>query len=221
MGFSPPDWLIFKFPYALQVLPQTLATKWDEEGFKQYRNAFPPEYNTSPRVLEDHVRDLMSKDLKVPYLKSLQGYLWQNGYASGDLRCPLFSDVPPALKSWHQNGIPIIIYSSGSVPAQKLLFQYTDSISEADLRGLISDYFDTVNAGPKMESSSYVKIHGAHPETNIQHFLFLSDNVREVDAAREAGMQAFVVERPGNAPLTLEDRARHRVIGTFDELSLV
>jgi len=41
-----------------------------------------------------------------------------------------------------------------------------------------------------------------------------------VDAAREAGMQAFVVERAGNAPLTPEDRKRHRVISTFDELSL-
>ena len=55
------------------------------------------------------------------------------------------------------------IFSSGSVPAQKLLLNYvepeegSDSKSQ-DLRPLISDYFDTVNAGPKTEHESYITI---------------------------------------------------------------
>ncbi|KAF4633214.1 hypothetical protein G7Y89_g4908 [Cudoniella acicularis] len=140
-----------KFPYALQVLPSTLATQWDSPTFSPYRDAFPAEHRSSPEALLSHVKDLMAQDLKIPYLKSLQGYLWLHGYQSGSLRCPLFPDVHPAMVAWHDAGIPIIIYSSGSVPAQKLLFQYTDSPPDPDLRPLISDYFDTVNAGMKQE----------------------------------------------------------------------
>jgi len=157
----------------------------------------------------------MSQDLKIPYLKSLQGYLWLQGYQSGALKCPLFPDVHPKLQSWYKFSIPIIIYSSGSVPAQKLLFQYTNSTPEADLRPLISDYFDTVNAGPKTEKESYEKIARTRKE-EIGKWLFLSDNVKEVAAAKEAGMQSWVVVREGNSPLSESDRDGQVAIESFD-----
>jgi len=159
----------------------------------------------------------MSQDLKIPYLKSLQGYLWLKGYESGALRCPLFPDVEPQLQSWHKASVPIIIYSSGSVPAQKLLFQYTNSTPDADLRPLISDYFDTVNAGPKTEKASYKKIAATRTE-DIGEWLFLSDNVKEVDAAKEAGMQSWVVFREGNPPLSSEEKEGQVVIESFAEI---
>lgn len=161
----------------------------------------------------------MSRDLKIPYLKSLQGYLWLQGYESGSLRCPLFPDVQPSMSAWHQAGIPTVIYSSGSVPAQKLLFQYTNSTPEADLRPLISGYFDTVSAGMKTERGSYEKIAATRGE-NVGKWLFLSDNVKEVDAAKEAGMQSFVVVREGNAPLSDEDKKRNILVQSFREIKL-
>lgn len=161
----------------------------------------------------------MSQDLKIPYLKALQGYLWLQGYQSGALRCPLFPDVEPRLQAWHKTSIPIIIYSSGSVPAQKLLFQYTNSKPEADLRPLISGYFDTVNAGPKTETASYEKISGTRDEV-IGKWLFLSDNVKEVAAAKEAGMQSWVVVREGNPPISKEDKEGKTIISSFDEVSI-
>jgi enolase-phosphatase E1 len=198
-----------------------LATKWDDESFRPYREAFPLEYQTTPQTFEDHVRDLMSKDLKIPYLKSLQGYLWLTGYEAGDLRCPLFPDVAPAMRKWHDDSITIIIYSSGSVPAQRLLFQYTNSEPAADLRPLVSDYFDTVSAGLKTEHASYSKIAATRAPLPASQLLFLSDNVREVEAARVAGMQAVVVVRAGNAPLSSEEMAGNVVIHSFDEVKLV
>jgi len=147
----------------------------------------------------------MSADLKIPYLKSLQGYLWQSGYSSGALTCPLFPDVFPALSAWYASGIPLIIYSSGSIPAQKLLFKYTNTPGKADLNPLLSGYFDTVNAGLKTERGSYERIAGTRKE-EVGKWLFLSDNAREVRAAREAGMQSVVVVREGNPPLSGEDR---------------
>lgn len=166
----------------------------------------------------------MSADVKIAYLKSLQGYLWKSGYASGSLSCPLFPDVYPMLQKWHDStaGIKIIIYSSGSVAAQKLLFQYTNTVPEADLRPLITDYFDTVNAGLKQDAESYKKIAAAHPELgSVRDWFFLSDNVNEVAAAREAGMQAAVVVREGNTPLTEAERKGNLVIEHFDEIHIL
>lgn len=50
--------------------------------------------------------------------------------------------------------------------------------------------------------------------------LFLSDNVKEVDAAIAAGMKFMLVDRPGNAPVSDEDRARLEVVQTLDEVKL-
>ena len=37
----------------------------------------------------------------------------------------IYADVAPTLKTWHEQGFRVCIYSSGSVEAQKLLFQYS------------------------------------------------------------------------------------------------
>jgi enolase-phosphatase E1 len=212
-----------QFPYALRALPRTLATEWDSPSFTPYREAFPPAHRTSPSALESHVRDLMSQDLKIPYLKALQGYLWQRGYESGEIRCPLFPDVYPSLVRWHNAGLKIVIYSSGSVAAQKLLFQYTDEKSEADLRYLIDGFFDTVSAGPKTEKESYERIvgsvgKGVGEEADVRRWLFLSDNVREVRAAKEAGLRSFVVVREGNEVLSEEEKSGLVLVGSLDEV---
>lgn len=162
----------------------------------------------------------MSRDVKIGYLKSLQGYLWRSGYESGALRSPLFPDVHPSLLAWHGAGIQIIIYSSGSVAAQKLLFQYTNASPDADLNPLISDYFDTVNAGMKNEKASYEKIAAMRDGVEVGNWLFLSDNVKEVDAARKAGMQSFVVVREGNAALSEEEKKRNTIVGSFGEIEI-
>lgn len=160
----------------------------------------------------------MSRDVKISYLKSLQGYLWENGYRSGELKAPLFPDVAPKFESWTQKGKRIIIYSSGSVAAQKLLFKHTNA-EPSDLTPVITDYFDTVNAGPKQETSSYERIMSQHSlGDRPSSWLFLSDNVREVEAAKAAGMQSFVVRRPGNAPLSEDIGRTHQVIDDFNDL---
>jgi enolase-phosphatase E1 len=161
----------------------------------------------------------VSRDVKISYLKDLQGYLWVRGYESGEIRCPLFADVHPSFLTWQKAGKSIVIYSSGSVAAQKLLFQYTNSKPDADLRPLISGYFDTVNAGMKKDASSYEKI-AATRNQDIGKWLFLSDRVEEVEAAKEAGMQSLVVVRDGNPPLTEEEKKKHALVSSFDEIGI-
>jgi enolase-phosphatase E1 len=162
-----------------------------------------------------HIQDLVARDVKIAYLKNLQGWLWIRGYESGAIRCPLFPDVYPAFKRWKEAGIDIQIYSSGSVPAQKLLFQYT---TDGDLREQVSGWWDTVNAGMKMEKASYDTIAAAREGVEKSDWLFLSDRVEEVEAAKAAGMRSRVVVREGNAPVSPEVLEMHDAIRDFGEL---
>ena len=50
--------------------------------------------------------------------------------------------------------------------------------------------------------------------------LFLSDNVKEVEAAIAAGMKSLVVDRPGNAPLSSEDKGRFEIVDSLAKISL-
>lgn len=94
------------------------------------------------------------------------------------------------LKGWHAAGLPLYVYSSGSVPAQKLFFGFSDA---GDLSPLVSGWFDT-EIGGKREADSYHRIVQAIgvPAGEI---LFLSDVVEELDAAREAGLQTRLIDR--------------------------
>ena len=199
-------------------MPKTLDREWDSDSFIKYRNAFPGEYASSSPQFKAHFQDLVARDVKAPYLKALQGYLWEEGYKAGELKAPLFPDVAPAMARWTDSGRKVMIYSSGSVPAQKLLFAHTDAESP-NLCSLITDWFDTVNAGPKMEAASYAKIASGYPGFDLKEWLFLSDNLKEVEAAREAGMQSLPVVRPGNPPLPSEHTLALDAIQDFDNLS--
>jgi enolase-phosphatase E1 len=138
---------------------------------------------------------LMDRDRKSTALKSLQGKIWKAGFESGELKGTLFADVPGAFARWAEQGM-VAIYSSGSVEAQQLLFQYS---TYGDLTPLIASYFDT-RVGAKSESASYVAI-AAKLEVTPGDVVFFSDVVRELDAAREAGCETRLVVREGNAPV--------------------
>ncbi|KAI7466632.1 2,3-diketo-5-methylthio-1-phosphopentane phosphatase [Hortaea werneckii] len=208
-----------KFPYAIKALPEVLARKWDDADFQPYKDAFPAEHRTSPAALQAHVEDLTQRDVKIAYLKNLQGYLWEDGYKTGAYATPLFPDVAPKLQEWKDAGKNVAIYSSGSVFAQKLLFQHVMGEGEnvEDKTGLIDGWFDTVNAGLKTEAASYRKI-VASLGWDAETTLFFTDNVMEVDAAVAAGIQTILVDRPGNAVLADSDRQRLRVETTFSAL---
>ncbi|KAK9325109.1 HAD-like domain-containing protein [Lipomyces orientalis] len=213
------------FPYFLEALPSKLNDHFSScppPDLQPYIDAFPPTVRTSYDCLYAYIRDLTIADKKVSELKALQGYVWRKGYETGELQAPLFPDVYKAFDLWtgassfEEGKRNIYIYSSGSVDAQILLFAHTE---QGDLTGGIQGYFDTVSAGLKTEITSYVKIaEQIGNEVDPSEILFLSDNVKEITAAKEAGWEAYIVERPGNAPLSEEDRKAHKVIQNFESL---
>jgi len=153
---------------------------------------------------------LMDRDRKSPGLKTLQGHIWDVGYRAGQLRGAVFADVPTALKRWHEDGLTIAIYSSGSVLAQRLIFSMTD---EGDLTPFISHYFDTA-VGPKRSPDSYTRI-AAELQQEPAGILFISDVAEELDAAHSAGWQVALAVRPDNfAP----NPSGYDTVETFDSL---
>jgi len=152
-----------------------------------------------------HGQWLIARDSKCTPLKSLQGKIWQQGFASGELRGEVFPDAPIAFERWRRQKRIICIYSSGSVLAQQLLFRTTSS---GDLTAYISAFFDT-RVGPKTEGESYKKI-AALLSYAPHQFLFISDTVKEIEAALSVGMQAILCVRvPGVAPAHSQDEAIH------------
>lgn len=168
---------------------RTLKTEYDADVAMRLR---PPPWSSGAI---QYVYWLMDQDRKSTALKNLQGKIWQEGYRRGDLQGAVFADVPPALERWHRAGVDLRIYSSGSILAQQLIFSTTPY---GDLTRFLKGYFDTTT-GPKAEPSSYMAIARAFglPPHDI---LFISDVVRELDAAAAAGLQILLSLRPGNHP---------------------
>ncbi|MGV3480563.1 MAG: acireductone synthase, partial [Sphingobium sp.] len=57
----------------------------------------------------------IDEDRKATPLKTLQGLIWAEGYADGALKGHAYRDAADALKRWHDAGIALHIYSSGSI----------------------------------------------------------------------------------------------------------
>jgi len=155
----------------------------------------------------------LNSDEKAEPLKTAQGLICAEGFRSGTLHGEFFSDVPPALAAWHDAGIALYVFSSGSVRNQQDWFAHARG---SELASLISGWFDLTTAGGKREASSYQKIADAIglPANQI---LFLSDHPDELDAAAAAGWSVLGVTRPGepNSP-----RPPHRWINSFADVDL-
>ena len=132
----------------------------------------------------------IDEDRKATPLKTLQGMIWADGYASGAFTGHVYADAVAGLRRCHAAGVALYVFSSGSVAAQKLLFAHSDA---GDLTPLFSGYFDTMT-GPKREAASYAKIAAAIGIAPSE-VLFLSDIAEEIAAARAAGMDALLIDR--------------------------
>jgi enolase-phosphatase E1 len=161
-----------------------------------------------------YVEWAMDRDRKTTGLKALQGKIWDDGYRRGDLIGAVFDDVPRAFARWAAASVAVTIFSSGSALAQKLLFRHSRA---GDLTPFLSRYFDTT-IGPKTEAGSYERI-ALELRASPGNLLFVSDAIRELDAARTAGMQTRLSLRPGNPPVP--SGHGHESIESLDELAVV
>lgn len=149
----------------------------------------------------------IAEDRKATPLKTLQGWIWAEGFASGAFESHMYVDAAEQLQAWHAAGTRLFVYSSGSIGAQRLYFRHTVA---GDLLPLFEGHFDT-STGPKKEADSYRTIASAIgvPAASI---VFLSDVTAELDAAEAAGMSTVHVVRE------TMDTTHHRVAKDFHDV---
>ncbi len=194
------------FPYARRALPGFVAARGREPGVRKWLDMVALENGGACQdsVIVEVLQGWIDEDRKHTALKALQGMIWADGYRSADFTSHMYPDAAPALRRWKQAGLRLYVYSSGSVPAQRLLFGHSDA---GDLTELFSGWFDT-EVGGKREAASYERI-GESIGLPGQDILFLSDVVEELDAAREAGLGTVLLDRREDYPQPREGEATH------------
>ena len=208
------------FPYAREALPGFVRLHGKEPQVRRWLDMVATEIAASAcqdEVIVETLQGWIDQDRKHTALKALQGMIWDVGYRNGDYTAHLYPEVAAVLRRWHDAGLPLYVYSSGSVPAQKLFFGFSDA---GDLNGLFSGNFDT-EIGGKRETASYARIAEAIDLAPGQ-ILFLSDVVEELDAAREAGMGTVLLDRRTDYPSPRDGEAAngHTRVEDFGQINL-
>lgn len=202
------------FPYAIARLEgfmQAIApTPEGQAILTQVRT----EVGQPTLTLEEAIAQLLAwaeADQKVTSLKAVQGLIWHEGYRTQAYTSHIYADAATCLRQWQRQGVPLYVYSSGSIAAQKLLFAHTTA---GDLTPCFRGYFDTTT-GAKVDPASYGKI-AAALGLPAGELLFLSDHAGELAAAQQAGWSVCAVQRPG----TPDFLAGPPVVQNFEQLPL-
>lgn len=212
------------FPYARRALPAFIASRGGEPEVRKWLGVVAAELGGAPddAALVATLQRWIDEDRKHTALKALQGLIWATGFRERAFTAHMYPDAVQALRAWHAAGIPLYVYSSGSVAAQQLLFGFSDA---GDLTPLISGWFDT-EVGGKREAQSYRAIASqlaAQTGTAAEQLLFLSDVVEELEAARAAGLQTALLDRREDypAPRTGAAIKGHPRVESFAELPMM
>lgn len=188
------------FPYAAKHLPDFVRTRQGDPAVAEQLDTVASIAGVDRQDIDGLIDALLNwirEDRKETSLKALQGMIWEQGYRDGTLQGHVYPDAAEYLQRWHDRGLRLFVYSSGSVEAQKLIFGFS---TEGDFTPFFSGYFDT-RVGGKKEPDSYRAILdelGVEPDT----VLFLSDVEAELEAAEAAGIKTAWLVREGELPDT-------------------
>ncbi|MBW4483521.1 MAG: acireductone synthase [Tildeniella torsiva UHER 1998/13D] len=185
------------FPYAAERLEAFMAEIAPTAEGQAILAQVRAEVGNAELSVEDCIAQLLAwakADQKVTPLKAVQGMIWEEGYRTKAYYSHVYDDAAAHIQEWHRRGVPLYIYSSGSIAAQKLLFAHT---IVGDLTPCFQGYFDTTT-GAKVDETSYEKIANTLGIV-LGELLFLSDHLGELEAAQQAGWQVCAVQRPGTA----------------------
>jgi len=185
----------------LKIIDDVLAIENNEAGV-----VFEAQIYTAIEILLTWIKE----DRKIAPLKELQGLIWEEGFRKGLFKSHLYADAYDWLLEVKGKGLPIYVYSSGSVFAQKLFFEHSEY---GDIRYLFSGFYDT-KIGSKKDADSYLKI-AADIKVKPEYILFLSDIEEECAASEQAGFLTVKVDRESKEQNFSETR---KIIHNFKEL---
>jgi enolase-phosphatase E1 len=222
------DFILTNFehdPFLLSIIEATLEELKQDKltGLNYDSNQEDIIFETQVYTAIQALKTWIQEDRKITPLKDLQGLIWQEGFRKGLFKAPLYQDALDFFLNMKGKGLPIYVYSSGSIQAQRLFFEFSEF---GDVRYLFSGFYDT-KIGSKKESASYLKI-ANDINLNPEDILFLTDIKDECRASEGAGLLTIQVVRESlNSDMSLDssiasgssiERTR-KVISDFSELS--
>jgi enolase-phosphatase E1 len=202
------------FPYARRRMAEFVTQNQRNPEIAVLLNDVKREMRQPDATLDAVIRQLetwIDEDKKITPLKAIQGHIWRHGYENGDYLGHVYPDAYEKLMVWHESGIVLYIFSSGSVYAQKLLFAHT---GYGDMTPLFSGYFDTA-IGAKIDPASYRAI-AEQTGFSGHEIMFLSDIGKELDAAKSAGLSTVWLVREGN----LTPGSPHPQVTSFYDIAI-
>jgi enolase-phosphatase E1 len=219
-GTTSSTWFVQRklYPYSRERFAAYLAlhrTRPDVDAMVQMVRELAGEPDADDARVVWWLEHWLDGDKKMTPLKAFQGWIWDEGFAEGELTSHFFDDAIPAMRRWKAAGLDLSIFSSGSVNAQRAWFGNTP---EGSILSLFSNHFDTENIGHKRVADSYRKM-TATLGVPASQIVFLSDLVAELDAAREAGWNTVGVRREGDE-YWAAGVGDHLAITSFDQLDL-
>lgn len=225
------------FPYIKKNLAKYLRERWQtdeviatlarlirQEERDQRDGLSPPkiwkltETNDLNRIIDSIVSNVvwqMDSKRHNTALKQLQILVWVFGYENNELRGHVYEDVGSSFRRWRGMGIRLFVYSTGMAVAQQLLFSNS---TQGNLLNLIENYFDVL-VGPKTHSSSFKKIATYYMNVTPNQLLFITDAVEEGRAAKDAGCQVVLVQRPENRRISLN--SEFTVVTSLNQIEFV
>ena len=205
------------FPYARRELPRFVRERGHDPEVRRWLDEVATAHGAmcDDAMIVETLQGWIDEDRKHTALKALQGLMWSEGYRRADFTAHIYDDAVLALRRWHAAGHPLAVYSSGSVPAQKLFFGHS---AAGDLLPLFDAFFDTA-VGGKRDAASYARI-AVELGREAADIVFLSDVVEELDAARAAGLRTVLVDRREDypAPRIGEVANGHPRVESFDAI---
>ncbi len=98
------------FPYARARFASYLAEHGDEPRVRELVAAAARAADLAgPAPSRDEIVGALERwsdaDVKIGPLKTIQGWIWDDGFARGELVSHFFDDVIPALRAWHAAGV--------------------------------------------------------------------------------------------------------------------
>lgn len=207
------------FPYIKRTLAKYLRERWQSEEViatmarlirqedRDVKDGLQPpkiwkltETSDLNKIIDSVVSNVIwQMDMKRhnTALKQLQILVWVYGYENNELRGHVYEDVGTSFRRWRSMGIRLFAFSTGMAVAQQLLFSNS---TQGNLMNLIENYFDVL-VGAKTNPDSFKKIAWYMNVTTTQ-MLFITDAPEEGRAAKSAGCQVVLVQRPENRRLS-------------------
>lgn len=202
-------------PYALDHAEEFLTEHWGDEDvlalikYMQKESdidedgpAIKHQVKNEGRLLRetlDYVRYLFDKNRSTMGRQMLYLLVWGDGFASGKLKSHIFPDAGDAIFCWHKFEIPMCVFAGGNPTCNKMIFTFSREVG--NLHRFITKYLDCKVYGNKDDEDSYDMI-AKEFKCKAKEILFLTDDLREAAAARDARCKCVLIKRPGNAEVS-------------------